>query len=74
MKSKRSNYKRVFRFIILFQEFKAFGSLSSGWQITILPNIVMGAAVPKPPHYEDSHPLMGVAPGQGGFLIFCNVM
>jgi hypothetical protein len=37
----------------------------------------MGAAAPKPLHYEDSHPLMGVgatprrvAPGQGGFSDF----
>ena len=38
---------------------------------------VMGAAAPKPLHYEDSHPLMGVgatprrvAPGQEGFHDF----
>jgi len=76
MKSKRGNYKQVFGVILLFQEFKSFGSSASGWQIMVLATMVMGAAAPKPLHNEDSHPLMGVgttlhrvAPGQGDFLI-----
>jgi len=80
MKSKWGKYKQVFGVILLFQEFKSFGLSASGWQIMILPNMVMGAAAPKPLHNEDSHPLMGVgatplrvAPGQGGFLISCNL-